>query len=88
MRELRTVTTLRVLPFFRSHETGAGKHTQGARRNLRRRCVANAGGGHGNRGVCHFSFVAIIAGAIGFNLNDEKDQGGYWPKGPNSSGLD
>ena len=30
--------------------------------------------------------VAIIAGAIGFNLSDEEDQGGYWPKGPNSSG--
>ena len=32
-------------------------------------------------------FVAIIAGAIGFNVSDEEDQGGYWPKGPNSSGL-
>lgn len=31
--------------------------------------------------------VAIIAGAIGTNLSDEEDQGGYWPKGPNSSGL-
>jgi hypothetical protein len=31
--------------------------------------------------------VAIIAGAIGFDLSDEEDQGGYWPKGPNSSGL-
>jgi len=32
-------------------------------------------------------FVAIIAGAIGFNVSDEEDQGGYWPKGPNSPGV-
>jgi hypothetical protein len=31
--------------------------------------------------------VAIVAGAIGSNLSDEEDQGSYWPKGPNSSGL-
>jgi uncharacterized membrane protein YphA (DoxX/SURF4 family) len=31
-------------------------------------------------------FVAIIAGAIGSNLSDDEDQGGYWPKGPDTSG--
>jgi len=30
--------------------------------------------------------VAIIAGAIGSNLSDDEDQGGYWPKGPDTSG--
>ena len=32
--------------------------------------------------------VAIIAGVTGSHLCDDEDQGGgYWPKGPNSSGL-
>jgi hypothetical protein len=32
--------------------------------------------------------VAIIAGVTGSHLSDDEDQGGgYWPKGPNSSGL-
>jgi hypothetical protein len=30
--------------------------------------------------------VAIIAGVIGSHLSDDDDQGGYWPKDPNSSG--
>ena len=31
--------------------------------------------------------VAIIAGVTGSHLSDDEDQsGGYWPKGPNSSG--
>jgi hypothetical protein len=31
--------------------------------------------------------VAIIAGVTGSHLSDDDDQsGGYWPKGPNSSG--
>ena len=29
--------------------------------------------------------VAITAGVIGSHLSDDDDQGGYWPKGPNSS---
>ena len=32
------------------------------------------------------AFVAIITGAIGSNLSDDEDQGGYWPKGPDTSG--
>jgi hypothetical protein len=31
-------------------------------------------------------FVAIIAGVTGSHLSDDEDQGGYWPKDPNSSG--
>jgi hypothetical protein len=31
--------------------------------------------------------VAIIAGVTSSHLNDDEDQsGGYWPKGPDSSG--
>jgi hypothetical protein len=31
--------------------------------------------------------VAIIAGVTGSHLSDDDDQGGgYWPKGPDSSG--
>ncbi len=31
--------------------------------------------------------VAIIAAVVGSHLSDDEDEsGGYWPKGPNSSG--
>jgi hypothetical protein len=33
--------------------------------------------------------VAIIAGVTSHHLNDDEDQGGgYWPKGPDSSGTE
>jgi len=75
-----------VLPFFRHMKQGLASVLKAIAGIAAVVCLLTPVAGMGILVFVIALIVAIIAGVIGSHLSGDDDQGGYWPKDPNSSG--